>query len=60
MNRFRIYFHINFLSPAQIFVKTEIGQRSRIYKMQDMYANSNEGMVSKLVVSLEQKVKKNP
>ena len=25
--------------------KTEIGERIRIYKMQDMYANSNEGVV---------------
>ena len=29
----------------KFFVKIEIGQRSRIYKMQDMYANSNEGIV---------------
>ena len=38
----------------KFFVKTEIGQRSRLYKMQDMYANSNQGMVFRLVVSLKQ------
>ena len=37
----------------KFFVKTEIGQRSRIYKMKDMYAKSNESMVFKLVVSLD-------
>ena len=37
----------------KFFVKTEIAQRSHVYKMQDMYANSNEGMVFKLVVSLK-------
>ena len=31
-----------------------------MYKMQDMYANSNEGMVFKLVVSLEQGGKNEP
>ena len=38
----------------KFFVKTEIGQRSRLYKMQDMCANSNQGMVFELVVSLKQ------
>ena len=31
-----------------------------MYKMQDMYANSNEDMVFKLVVSLEHRGKKEP
>ena len=35
----------------KFFVKTEIGQRSRIHKMQDMYANSNKVMIFKLVES---------
>ena len=38
------------------FVKAEIGQRSRLYKMQD----SNQGMVFKLVVSLNKGLKMNP
>ena len=41
------------------FVKAEIGQRSRLYKMQDMFANSNQGMVFKLVVSLNKGLKMN-
>ena len=54
------YFYVNFLVQLKFFVKTEISQRSHTYKMQNIYANSNEGMVFKLVVLLEQGVKTNP
>ena len=38
-----------FLLLLKVFVETEIGQRSRIYKMQDVYANSNEDIFFKRV-----------
>ena len=60
MNRFTNTFMYTFLLLLKFFVKTEIGQTSRIYKVQHMYANSNEGMVFKLVVSLGQGGKKEP
>ena len=40
--------------------KIEIGQRSCIYQMQDVYADSNEGMVVKLIISVGQGEKKTP
>ena len=54
-----IVFNKRFLL-LKFFVKTEIGQRNRISKIQDMFANSNEGMVFTLVVSLEQGGKNEP
>ena len=60
INWFRNTFIWTFRLLLKVFVKTEIGQRSRTYKMQDMYANSNEDMVFKLVVSLEQQRKSEP
>ena len=38
----------------KFFVKTEICQKRRVYKMLDMHANLNEGMVFKLVISMRQ------
>ena len=56
------YFYTNFFAAVQIFfVKTEIRQRSHIYKIRDMYTNSNEGIVfqSRCLVGAYG-VKKNP
>ena len=38
------YLFFTFSLLLKFFVKTEIDQRSIIYKMQDMYVNSNEGI----------------
>ena len=51
----------NFFLLLKFFVKTEIGQRSRIYKTQDMHANSNEGIIFQTSSLVEARVvKTNP